>query len=131
MLMIPDALSFCKDSPLMAWIDTGMSRTFCELSLLAVTMISSRPPELGVTVWASDPSGAANVAAMPTPAANSRVTTRDLAVKCRPIVIFIADSPVIEPSQYELSYEISIKGALLRAADNCGPCECRSLRGAP
>src|SRR5882724_6969153 len=94
-------------------------------------MISSRPPELGVTVWASDPSGAANVAAMPTPAANSRVTTPDLAVKCRPFVIFIVDSPVIEPSQYELSYEISIKGALLRAADNRGPCECRSLRGRP
>src|SRR5258708_38800540 len=94
-------------------------------------MPSAGRPGLGVPVWASARGGAANVAAMHTPAANSRVTAPDSAVKCRPFVIFIADSPVIEPSQYELSYEISIKGALLRAADNCGPCECRSLRGAP
>jgi hypothetical protein len=55
--MIPDALMLCKESPLMAWIDAGISRTFWALSLLAVTMISSRPPELAATVCASDESG--------------------------------------------------------------------------
>src|SRR3984885_4009966 len=108
MLMIPDALMFCKESPLMAWIDAGISRTFWALSLLAVTTISSRPPEPAATVWAGE-NGAANVAAMPTHAAKSRLATPDLAVKRRPIVLFIADSPVIEASQYELSYEISNK----------------------
>src|ERR1700685_515444 len=109
MLMIPDALMFCKESPLMAWIDAGISSTFWALSLLAVTTISSRPPEPAATVWASDESGAANVAAMPTLAASIQFATDGLTVKRRPIVIFIADSPVIEPSQYELSYEISNK----------------------
>jgi hypothetical protein len=118
MLMIPDALMFCKVSPLMAWIDAGISRTFWALSLLAVTMISSRPPELAATVWAGDESGAANVAVMPTHAANRLLATPNLAVKSRPIVLFIADSPVIEAPQYELSYEISNKSGLLRTTHN-------------
>src|ERR1700689_3836221 len=129
MLMIPDALMLCKASPLMAWIDAGISRTFWALSLLAVTTISSRPPEPGATVWARDESGAANVAAMPTQAANSRFAAPSLTVKRRPILIFIADSPVIEPSQYELSYEISNKGGLLRAAHKSAPYERRRLAG--
>jgi hypothetical protein len=41
--MIPETLPACSESPLIAWIDRGMSRTFCELSLFAVTTISSMP----------------------------------------------------------------------------------------
>src|ERR1700677_120504 len=54
MLMMPDAPAACSASPLIAWIEEGMSRTRCALSLLAVTTISCSPPELstGVVVCA-------------------------------------------------------------------------------
>ena len=48
-------------------------------------MISLETAGAGATVWASNVSGAANVAAIPTPAAN--MVTPDLAVKRRPIVL--------------------------------------------
>src|SRR6266403_821290 len=41
MSMNADEPARCSESPLIAWIDTGISRTFCALSLLAVTTISS------------------------------------------------------------------------------------------
>src|ERR1700683_3525638 len=68
MLMMPDAPACCSASPLIAWMDAGMSSTLCALSLLAVTTISSRAPELAIGVVVCAEAESARPAATATPA---------------------------------------------------------------
>src|ERR1700722_3218300 len=107
MPVIPATPALGSASPLIAWMDTGMSRTFWALSLLAVTTISfSEEESAAPDAWACTASGRPIKAAMAAPAANIGLDFLYPA-KCRPLISRIAHPPVIEQIQYELSYEIS------------------------
>ena len=95
MLMIPDAPAACSASPLMAWMDTGMSSTFWALSLLAVTTISfSEEASVADDVWACAASGRPIKAAMAAAAASIGLDFLYPA-KCRFLIARIAHPSVI------------------------------------
>src|ERR1700723_112569 len=87
----------------MAWVELGVSSTFWVLSLLAVTTISSRPPDvLGAAAWPCAVSGACiDAAAMATLSPNLAPKAPNLAVKYRAIVCFIPDLLLL--FQYNIS----------------------------
>src|SRR5438105_1180542 len=75
MSMIPAEPERCSASPEIAWMDTGVSRTFVAFSLLAVTTISARA-ELSGTGASAAAAGRCSVAIENTPARQS-VTARE------------------------------------------------------
>src|SRR5271170_4687995 len=105
MSMNPDTPAACSASPLMAWMDAGTSRTFCELSLLAVTTISTNEESVFAVSAACAISGQPNDAMSAAPAA-SRLRFSN-PVKRRPFIARMAHPSAVVQIQYELSYEIS------------------------
>src|SRR6266404_1824333 len=88
MSMNADEPARCSDSPLIAWIDAGTSRTLCALSLLAVTTISS--------IGADSPAVSAATAGAPVSMAVTPALTASMQLET--LYLFVDWSPVARRS---------------------------------
>src|SRR6266851_4737132 len=107
----------CSESPLIAWIDTGISRTFCALSLLAVTTISSSGAD-SLEVSAATAGAPVSMAVMPALTASMQLETLYFFVDWSPVARRSIDvSPVLfdDNMSYHMKYQVYAK--VLRAAD--------------
>src|SRR6267154_4046736 len=98
----------CSESPLIAWIDTGISRTFCALSLLAVTTISSIGAD-SLEVSAAAAGAPVSMAVMPALAASMQLETLYLFVDRSPVPrCRIVVSPVLSYDNmiYHMKYQV-------------------------
>src|SRR5207244_4453345 len=110
------APSRCRASPLIAWMAPGTSIAACALSLLAVTVISSRDAAPAAGCVAAGGASAATAgppvssAATPVVAAdNNRASARDTDT-CACINPSLVRAARLRALQYDLSYEISNLG---------------------
>src|SRR5882724_3093351 len=108
MSMNADEPARCSESPLIAWIDTGISRTLCALSLLAVTTISSIGAD-SPAVSAAMAGAPVNMAIIPALTASMQLETLYLFVDWSPVAGRSIDvSPVLfdDNMSYHMKYQV-------------------------
>src|ERR1700688_3556163 len=107
----------CSESPLIAWIDAGTSRTLWALSLLAVTTISWIGAD-SPAVSAATADAPVSMPVMPALTASMQLETLYLFVSWSPVARRSIDvSPVLfdDNMSYHMKYQVYAK--VLRAAD--------------